>query len=347
MSRRPKPFVRHALLGTLVALAAAGCATGYGSKGLTGGYTDSRIDDIHYLVSFNGNGFASKDRVWNFWFYRCAELTVEKGFTYFDLEPAKKGEKQSFLEDPGAASRYAGFRPAASGGLVVPAGYYYVPGTTVTTWNSSAVVVMFKTIPAGKALFDARRVVELLDPYVKSNGSGGLPDRKALIRGAVMKLGANQVAERIFPDGVKVAYVDMKRVLNGVSEGKAALARLKATISKRQAEVDAGKAELDKLRKAYDAEAVDAKRTAIEADIAARKKQLQQVQARYQAELSAEEKKAVGKITERAGPLVEQVRSAQHLDTVTEEPAGGLWDADITDEVIRRYEEKYPVPGAA
>jgi hypothetical protein len=41
------------------------------------------------------------------------------------------------------------------------------------------------------------------------------------------------------------------------------------------------------------------------------------------------------------------VRSARHLDTVSEEAAGGLWDADITDEVIRLYDQTYPVPAAS
>ena len=43
------------------ALAVTGCATGYGAQGLTGGYSDSRIDDTHHVVKFNGNGFASID----------------------------------------------------------------------------------------------------------------------------------------------------------------------------------------------------------------------------------------------------------------------------------------------
>ena len=55
-------------------------------------------------------------------------------------------------------------------------------------------------------------------------------------------------------------------------------------------------------------------------------------------------KRAVKEIADRVGPIVERVRSAQHLDAVTEEAAGGLWDADITAEVIRLYEEKYPAP---
>jgi Skp family chaperone for outer membrane proteins len=328
-------------------LAATGCATGYGARGWTGGYSDERIDDTHYSVRFNGNGHASKERVWNFWFYRCAELTVEKGFAYFDLDPAKDRTKQSELAPP-ARARYAAHPPMGPGGLVVPAGYtyVYVPGSTVTTWNSSAVVAMFTTIPAGKTLLSAQRVLELLGPYVRSNGSETPPDRKRLFRGALMKLDAGKVPGRIFPDGVTLGYVDMHRVLDEVAEGKAARAQLKASLLKKQSALDAGKAQLDQLRKAYDAESNASRRAVIESDIASRKKQLQELLARSKAELAAEEQRLMPPIVDRVGTIVERVRSAQHLDTVTEEGAGGLWDADITAEVIRLYQEKYAVRGA-
>ena len=62
-------------LAALLAFSVSGCATGYGARDLTGGYTDERIDDSHHVVRFNGNGYASADRVWYFWIYRCAEPT--------------------------------------------------------------------------------------------------------------------------------------------------------------------------------------------------------------------------------------------------------------------------------
>jgi Skp family chaperone for outer membrane proteins len=347
MTLRPRTFVPHALVLSLITLAATGCATGYGAKGLTGGYSDERIDDTHFLVRFQGNGYASKERVWNFWFHRCAELTAEKGFAYFDLQPAEDRAKQGKVERPTGASRHARHRPDG-GGLVVPAGYtyYYVPGSTVTTWNSSAVVAMFRAVPAGRTLFSAQRVVEMLGAYIRSNGSETPPDRKKLFRGSLMKLGASQAPERIFPDGVTIGYVDMHRVLDEVADGKAARARIKASLLRKQSALDAGKAQLDKLRKAYDAESNATRRAAREAEIAAKKKQLQELLARSQAELTAEEQALLRPIVARVGPVVERVRSAQHLDTVTEERAGGLWDADITADVIRLYQETYAVHGS-
>jgi Skp family chaperone for outer membrane proteins len=338
--------VRLFVVGALATLAPAGCATGYGAQGLTGGYSDSRINDTHYVVQFNGNGFASKERVWNFWFYRCAELVTEKGFAYFDIEPAK-GKKQSFLEDPTGASRYAGLRTPERTGLVMPAIFVFVPGGgAAVTWNSAAVVAMFKDIPKGKLLFSARRVLELLNPYVKSNGSGSPPDRKVLLRGAVVRLGSNGIAERVFPDGAKIGYINTKRLFS-TADGKVALAALRATFNKKTAEFDAAKAELSKRRVELDAQSAGARRSAMEAEFNAKKKELQQLYEKYQAEIAADEEKAVRQFMNRARPFVERIQSEQELDAVTEEAAGGLWDVDITDQVIRLYEEKYPVPAAA
>lgn len=43
-----------------MAVALIGCATGYTKSGLTGGYGETKIDDGHYVVYFNGNGYATR-----------------------------------------------------------------------------------------------------------------------------------------------------------------------------------------------------------------------------------------------------------------------------------------------
>jgi len=339
--------MRSAVIGALAMIAATGCATGYGSSGLTGGYSDARLDDTHYVVKFNGNGFASKERVWTFWFYRCAELTTGKGFAYFDIEP-ERGEKHSFLQDPTEASRYAGSRPPEGTRVEMPVFFVFIPGGgSVTRWSSAGVVVMFKDIPKGKLLFSARRVLELLNPYVKSGGSGTAPDRKVLLRGAVARLGANGIAERVFPDGAKIGYINTKRMLSSTADGKVALAALRVTFNKKNAELEAAKAELAKRRVELDAQPAGARRSAMEVEFNAKKKELQQLYEKYHAELAADGQKAVRQIMDRARPFVETIESKWQLDAVTEEGAGNLWDLDITDELIRLYEAKYPVPAAA
>lgn len=70
----------HSVLLTLIV---TGCATGYGPKGLLGGYENKQIGDHLYEVKFHGNQHTPKEKTLNFLLYRCAELTLEEGFTHF------------------------------------------------------------------------------------------------------------------------------------------------------------------------------------------------------------------------------------------------------------------------
>ena len=183
-------------LAILLGLLLAGCATPYGAFGFTGGYRDEKVDDTHYRVRFDGNGHASKERIWNFWFYRCAELTKEKGFVYFILEePAAKKESLELAEarqpEPAPALEPAG---GGSRGATGGPRYIYVPGQTITStsWHSNAVIEMCgEIVPAKQLLFKAQDVMDLLGPYVRSNGEGQAPERLTIFNNAAYVLGPN------------------------------------------------------------------------------------------------------------------------------------------------------------
>ncbi len=171
----------------------AGCATGYGPKGMTGGYEDKQIDESTYRVAFYGNGKTDKDTVWNYWIYRCAELTKEKGFELFSLIPEKKGSAI-----PGSDGfRTADLRSGDEGEAIKTAGgyspprYYYTPGSsyTITTYSSSALVKMYREpLPQGVAFaMRAQTVLDALKPFVESGGSAPAPKREELIEKAVVK----------------------------------------------------------------------------------------------------------------------------------------------------------------
>lgn len=72
-----------ALLAVCVGL--AGCATPYSSFGLTGGYSQKRVNDRLVKVSFSGNGYIAADRVQMLALYRCAEMAHEAKKPYFIL----------------------------------------------------------------------------------------------------------------------------------------------------------------------------------------------------------------------------------------------------------------------
>lgn len=66
-------------------LVLVGCNTPYQPAGFRGGYSNTRIDEGIYRVTFRGNARTSSQRVQDFLLYRCAELAIETGSPYFAI----------------------------------------------------------------------------------------------------------------------------------------------------------------------------------------------------------------------------------------------------------------------
>lgn len=179
---------RKAVASVVAALAVllAACTTPYQPRGAGGGYTDQKVTDNSYVVSFFGNGNTSRETVWMYWIHRCAELTVEKGFSYFTVAP----KSVSWLEDGRnrtasvdlplvneGAWRWVPLRGGGGGGGYRAPTYIYVPGgtRTITTWSSSGTVLMFRGLEESGARFslDARKVMAALQPVLQSQGRAG------------------------------------------------------------------------------------------------------------------------------------------------------------------------------
>ncbi|QLG89237.1 hypothetical protein HQ393_13855 [Chitinibacter bivalviorum] len=184
----------------LMVLVLCGCTTPYTPDGLTGGFKERKISDDRYIVSFFGNANTKEAIVWNFWIYRCAELTVSKGYDLFTIEPSKE---HALLSDP-EREKLVSFSMLAANNDVprrVPAYFIYIPGGTISTYSSKGVVNMFKLPLADNVnadrLLDARTLMKNLKPYVDSNGTIEPIDRKALlIRSAVeAKIKANMLSD--------------------------------------------------------------------------------------------------------------------------------------------------------
>lgn len=163
-------------LAVALCVTLCGCATAYQKSGLTGGYTDKRLSDSTYYVDFAGNGYASGERVHMFFLYRCAELTIEKGFDYLLVESGPP--PKAALEGPAAASHAMWHSDDDVGGMQPV--YYYT--YTITTYNARGTVHMYHaplTYELAWAI-DARKLKEALQPYMDSNGQARAPDLKQL-----------------------------------------------------------------------------------------------------------------------------------------------------------------------
>ena len=67
------------------ALSLAGCVTPYQPAGISGGYSDTKVGENIYLVSFQGNGFTSYSTVHSLALQRASEVCESRDFNDFDL----------------------------------------------------------------------------------------------------------------------------------------------------------------------------------------------------------------------------------------------------------------------
>ena len=166
-----------------LALLLSACATTYGPNGLTGGYQDKKVDDDSYIVSFYGNGHTSEQKVWNYWIYRCAELTLEKGYTLFTLE---QSDDYAVLMPPKGYELidFKMLQEAEEAKLSREVQYYTV---NITTYSSNAIVHMYKTPLATDVdpmqLLDAQYIIDQLTPFVNNKAKAKIkaPDRTELL----------------------------------------------------------------------------------------------------------------------------------------------------------------------
>lgn len=200
-----KLHVRTSLrtVAALATIAVAGllgaCTTMYQPRGATGGYADTRLTDNSYIVEFSGNGNTSKDAVRNYLLYRCADLVVQKGYTYFALLPKASAAAPSGQQPVFRLARNAADEPEwielrgdeGKGGSDdgrAPT-HTYVPGggDATTTWTSKATILMFKTTtePGARYSLRASAVMEALKPFIASQGRNPTLNSEEIARRAM------------------------------------------------------------------------------------------------------------------------------------------------------------------
>jgi len=134
----------------------SGCRTPYQSESLRGGYSETRLQENVFTVSFRGNGYTRPERTTDFAMLRCAELTIQNGYRFFVIADAQHDASSSVYSTPGSSSTtgtltsvgsvtYGSFRTSTN------------PGSTVSVvrHRSSYVISCFKEKPDGVLSFDA------------------------------------------------------------------------------------------------------------------------------------------------------------------------------------------------
>ena len=79
-------WVKAAVL-VLTCLMRASCVTvtPYQEGSWTGGYYEREVAPDTFSITFDGNNNVKRDTLHSYLLYRCAELTVERGYDYFIL----------------------------------------------------------------------------------------------------------------------------------------------------------------------------------------------------------------------------------------------------------------------
>ncbi len=152
--------------------------------------------------------------------------------------------------------------------------------------------------------------------------------------------------------GMKIGYVDVQRAVQEVEEGKQARARLKTELDQKRANLDQKRANLEKMKADYDKQVVTL------SDEAKRKKQeelqkafieAQNEAGQMQEELSAKEQEAMSGISKRLLQVVAEVSDKESFTFVLDKAALLYAPAasDVTNEVVRRYNERFGSSSAA
>ena len=103
-----RKLVAAAAITTTLGLAA--CQSGptpyQPGAGYQGGYTESRLENDRYRVSFKGNSLTNRETVENYLLFRAAELTLQNGYDTFTIVN-RDTDKDSRLRSSGAPMMYS------------------------------------------------------------------------------------------------------------------------------------------------------------------------------------------------------------------------------------------------
>ena len=102
-----------AAIGLVIGLSACETVTPYqplrhGTE-VSGGFTDQRLDQNHFRVTFQGNTLTPRETVESYLLYRAAELTVSQGFDWFETtDRHTERDRQTYVDSLYGGGFYGG-----------------------------------------------------------------------------------------------------------------------------------------------------------------------------------------------------------------------------------------------
>jgi Skp family chaperone for outer membrane proteins len=157
-----------------------------------------------------------------------------------------------------------------------------------------------------------------------------------------------------YPEGAKVAFVDLQAVASGSVEGKAASAKIQDFQKKKQGELAEKQKSLKSMQeKLQQGGSVlsDQARLQLEKDIEKGNRELQFAQQDANAELEQMQNELQADFNRKLGPILDQVAKEKGLHFLLSiRDAGALWAApglDLSAEIVKRFDAATKAPAPA
>lgn len=148
-----------------------------------------------------------------------------------------------------------------------------------------------------------------------------------------------------FPEGAKVAWIDLQRVANESSDGKVSTAKVQALNTKKVNELNEKNKSLQAAQQKLQTGGTvlsDEARSQLEKDINKLQREIQNFTQEAQEEVQELQQQLQGEFTRRLLPVVNQVATEKGLHIVlSRADAGIVWGhpgLDITSDVIKRFD---------
>ena len=143
-----------------------------------GGYREQWIGGNRWQVEVAGSTATTRETLIVYWLYRCAELSLEKGFEYFAVMAAPSSSSEidksmrtaDTVDDSGRQIVLA----KGGGGTFIP---IFVPerGSSVPRWAARGIIEMHKTPASSESyrVYSAKEIADALGPAVKQASQSG------------------------------------------------------------------------------------------------------------------------------------------------------------------------------
>ena len=152
---------------------------------------------------------------------------------------------------------------------------------------------------------------------------------------------------------LKIGYVDLRRAVGEVEDGKSAKAQLKKDFDQKQKTLDEMQTALKRMKEDLDKQSVvmseEAKREK-QGELDRKFLEMQNKAMQMQSELSGREQELMRSIFDKMSQVVREIADAEGIAYVFEKTDAGLLHApaasDLTNELVRRYNARFKA-GAA